>query len=375
MGAKLDYSDEKMPGQGTPGYNASRLLPAYKAYRDGTQEIDNFVRMTSLSYGLAQHALLARRSINPDSEFPAEKFMLSSSYAMGDLAIDKRIAQLGWVDFTEYARRREIPVEEIEIRARNGEFGPVAVEPGSENPVLRWPPESVDIPNFPEPGKWTVKLRLHAQVDLHESLTPEGSQEFSEVREEFLRLTGALGDASRVADHAEVHLFRSAFLLQWTTFEIFVRQAVRGLMLANRESLFAGKRGKDSISKKDLLEILTKSPNIDATWSLLVDRELSEFRGVHSLINYMKSEFNFHQDPYKAWFVYKGAVEHATYQTLVETKNDRNRLIHEGEPLESRQSLPETNREWYEKRRLTLRSIAFSIANNIVGGAPGDGNS
>lgn len=372
-GAKIEFSGERSTGESnTPGYTTSRALPAYKVYRDGAQEIDNFVRMTSLSYGLAQHLLLMRRSATPDSEFSAEKFILSSSYAMGDLGFDEQIIEIGWIEFAEYARRREIPLEEIEIRARSGAFGPVAVDPGSGNPVLRWPPEDIDNPDFPEPGIWTIKIRFHAEVDLHEGLTSEGTQEFGEVQEEFLRLTGSLGDASRVAEHAETHLFRSAFLLQWTAFELFVRQAVRALMLENRESIFAGKRGKDTISKKDVVEVLAKSPDIDTAWSTLIDRELSEMRGVHSFINFMKSELRFKNDPYKAWFVYRGAIETTTYQTLVDAKEDRNALIHEGGYLDSQRPIPNTNREWYERRRLTLRSIAFSIARNIVEGAPED---
>ena len=175
-------------------------------------------------------------------------------------------------------------------------------------------------------------------------------------------------------------LYRSCFLLNWTLFEVFLRSTIHELFRMHPHMLALGNRAnKPVISYADVVCLSESFSSLDALRHAMVEKQIDQNEGqsLHSLINFLKSEFRFESDPYKAWYVFYGQGYETDYNTLIEIKKVRNALIHDGGAVSDDFMLSCPNisyrdgsiiidEDYYLKAKLVLRSIAYGIANSIV---------
>ena len=202
--------------------------------------------------------------------------------------------------------------------------------------------------------------------------------EFDRIQRSYLSLAHSLGKPDEVAKRAEEMLNQSCFLSHWTIFEVFLRSTIQELIKRHPSKIDSGTRGKKStLNYEEILEMTSKFSSVENLRDSLIEREIERLQAggesVHGLINFLKSEFHFKRDPYEAWYVLKGQRHTAHYNDLMEFKEVRNALMHDGgTPPESfferypavpkRGNAILIDEEYYLKAKLILSSIAFSIA-------------
>ena len=104
-----------------------------------------------------------------------------------------------------------------------------------------------------------------------------------------------------------------------------------------------------------------------------LDKSESGGESVHGLINYLKSQFRFKQDPYKTWYVFKGQYHETSYGDLKQLKDMRNALVHDAGRvsasfLQTYPNVPVRDGVILVDNAIWLRSILLleSIACNIA---------
>jgi hypothetical protein len=348
----------------------------YATYRANETRLHEFVVLTSISYQLAQQLLFAKGREQLPEVVVGEPNPKEWSYSMADVVAKPEVV-VGWLRYWEYAEHAETTPEEVQRRAEAGELGPIKTHPSDGAPVILWPPPDQRDAEFeePEPGRYKVAVAsftvsVAAESD-HQFDLGDPSQ-FEEAQSYFLRLAHAMGEPSEVSSRAEAILFRAALLLQWTSFETFVRETVETL-LAEHPSVIPESAGKKaSISYDELFTMSTGLSSIDDLRRELIEIEVQRLRAggrsVHGLINFLKSAFRFDADPYEAWYVLIGERRQASYQTLMGIKERRNGLVHGGPSHgEGSAEKPATENEYLDSG-LALQAIAYSIARSVQSG-------
>lgn len=356
----------------------------YLTYLQNQKDIADFSQLTHLSYGVMQQLLF----LNPKERLPKIKAFKSSaqemSFSMADQSVNSVELICGWLDYEEYAEKCKLNVDEVRTKAEAGELGVVQKHPQTQKEVIIWPSAAQTKPlaELPELGKnkYQVTVSTTAKITLAAWDLPS-EENFQEVQDTILSLAHATGKPEEVAERAEQELYKSCFLLEWTIFEVFVKSTIYALMIKHPQKLSAGKRGKSSVLTYDEIMSMTKSlSSITSLRDSLIQREIDQRQdnneSIHGLINFLKSEFRFEKDPYKAWYVFKGKKLTATYIDLMKLKNTRNALMHDGgkptskfftdyPEIKNREGTIIIDEEYYSQSSLILRSIAFSIANDI----------
>lgn len=360
---------------------APKFFP-YLIYRRNQDSIENFNRLTILAYGLSQQLLfkypkdqLGKLSL---PEFKSKD--LSYSMADREFAVKETA---GWNSFSEYSRVSNLSLEQVEKLASQGKLGPVLRHPKTGKEVVFWPPEmqSKNLSELPKPGFWNVTIEEKITASALAKQDSEDLGNFEEIQKNYLLQAHSLGEPSQISDRAEEMLYKSCFLLEWTIFEVFIRSTVLELMKRHPSKIGTGnKSSKLVMSYEEIIEMTSKHPSADGIRQDLIQREIERMEtggeSVQGLINFLKKEFRFKNDPYKAWYVMKGQRHTTHYNDLIEVKEVRNVLIHNGGvPHQSffkmhpsvpvRDNSLVINAGYFCKAQLILRSIAFSVAESV----------
>lgn len=342
----------------------------YRQYADSEREAHDFVTLTRIAYGLAQQLLFA----NPRSALPPlpNLSLVGSklSYCDADLEL-----VCEWLTVDQYAHMERLDPASVQGRLNAGKLGHVRVDDTGIERVI-WPPNMAFAPEeeLPRLGKKQFKL----QVGIPFELDLKDSAELESTQAVFLRLAHAIGEPEQASKRADGMLLRSGILLQWTVFEVFLRETVIELMRRFPVKLASGRRAKQTITYEDLVAKSAQLGSLDALTDHLVQLELESMRSggksVHGIINFLKDEFRFDSNPYKASYRFEGERRTASYSALMDLKHRRNALVHESDldALEtankSGADIKEISENDYSEARLILRSIAFSIASSVARG-------
>jgi hypothetical protein len=349
--------------------DADDFLP-YVAFKAGDEELARFMELTHLSYSLAQQLLFATPKASlPRISLPTPPF---AELSFGEHSTTPSSVELisEWISLEEYAQRANAEMRDLTARAAQGELGPVEDE-FAEVPKYIWPPDYASRPreDLPEPGKksFDVKVDVRAIGDLphYDLKDPEA---FDHAQQTYLRLAHALGDPDEIRSRAEAMLARAAFLVLWTNFEVFLRETVVEMLRRHPGLLVRGKRGRQTLEYAELFEMTEGFSSPSEIQQVLIQREVERLRGgsesVHGLINFLKGQLHFKKDPYTAWYQWKGERRHASFDALLELKNLRNALVHEGQPPTD-SSLELTTARVHEAR-LLLTALCHRISRQIA---------
>ena len=349
-------------------------FPPYASYIARTRSFDEFIQLTNVSYTLAQQLLFSTpRDQLSDVEMkdsgPEER-----SYSMADRIITSVTLSAGWLTYEAYAKHEGGTAEEIRSRAEAGELGEIQARPKDGASVILWPPEDKRSGKFrvPEIGKqtWAVTENLTYDSPVKDNFDLSNPEELTAARRLYLSLAHSLGEPDDVSKRATEILYRAMFLLQWTGFEIFLRETVEHLLAENPQVIIRSAGRKTSLSYEQIFDMSEKLSSMDDLRREMIELEVQKLRAggrsVHGLINFLKSAFNFKDDPYKAWYVLKGQRRESSYDILLKVKDRRNALTHELGPSQGEAAdASSVSEEEYAEAELVLRSIAYSIARNV----------
>jgi hypothetical protein len=316
-------------------------------------------------------------------KLPEPEGSLGSS-AFGDRTVKKIELKRGWITVDEYARKSQNQVDDVERSAMAGRFGPVGTDAITGSKLLFWPPEEhakalSELPPFDANKTYVVTV---AERRRRVSLEIDSGQ--PDAQRVFLRLASSHGNPEE-ASEAVLELLREVcFIQEWSAFEIFIKETVHDLLRKHPAKLGSAARGKKTaFGADDLLEMSNNLQSIETLAERIVQREIerqqSDGQSVHGMINFLKNEFRFADDPYCAPYLFRGVRTKTHFNDLMELKEVRNSLIHDGGiPLESLfhtwPSIPQKNgrvlvsKEYDERALLILRSVAGKIAGSIARG-------
>ena len=363
--------------------NAIEFVP-YRKFRESQRAIDEFEQLTDLAYGITQQLLFRHAKDDLSGIVIPDSPHKDLSFCMGDREIASVHLTCEWVTLDEYARRTSTLLEEVSRQASEGLLGPITHHPNTGEEILLWPPETQKRPleQLPEPGKkiFTVQVAITARAPLAMEL--DDIHHFDEVQRAFLTLAHSMGKPEEVGERAKEVLYRSCLVLRWTAFEVFLRAAIHDLFRSHPHKLAKDSRAKrPSMSYADIISMSEQFTSIEALQTALVERQIeqseAEGQSIHGLINLLKSSFAFHDDPYEAWYVLRGQRHETDYNTLLEIKEVRNALVHDGgyaceEFFDRFPNVPHRDNQividdaYNTKTALVFGSVAYKIANSVV---------
>ncbi|MGD8219738.1 hypothetical protein [Pseudomonas thivervalensis] len=237
---------------------------------------------------------------------------------------------------------------------------------------------------LPEPGKSKFKPKYSITAKASVEVDTENEEGFEETQKRLLSLAHKVGEAEELGTKAETMLYQSSFLLQWTAFEVYIRETIHDLFRSHPGKLAKGQKGATtSLSYADVLRMSEDFASIDALRESIVNLEIEKHKkdgaSISGLINFLKSEFIFEKDPYKAWYMIEGDRRTASFAKVTEIKHVRNSLIHDAGKnvdellnmypfLIAKEGALIISRAYYDECVYALRSIAFSIAESITSG-------
>lgn len=374
----LIYSAIKKPKY-KKKFNEIKFIP-YLIYVQNDQKINNFYELTNISYDLTQQLLFKYpKNKLPKLKIPQfEKNTLS--YHMGDLNAESVRKICEWVSISTYSKKTQLPQKQIIKNIEEEKYGKILIHPTSNKPYLIWPPEMQSLPEseLPEFGKkiFAVSFSLTAKASF--DLNLKDINNFEEVQKQYLALAHSVGKPEELTKRSNEIVNQSCFLLRWTIFEVFLKSTIKELIFRHPHKIVERSKAKKSlINYEQVLEMSENFSSIIKLRECLVQREIDQMQSdgesIHGLINYLKSAFQFTQDPYEAWYILDGERKTTHYNDLMEIKDVRNALIHDSgmlsEDLLSRyENIPRSDNQiiitndYYQKTELILSSIAFSIA-------------
>ena len=348
--------------------------------------IDEFERLSDISLGLTQQLLFRFPKEHVTSFEPPSPEREELSYCMADQEVESVKVSCEWITLPEYAERTGTELSSVEEQASLGTLGPVQNLPKTSEQVVIWPAEKRSLPleKLPELGKKTYSVTLSVKANACFSADIDDMTQFERTQKTFLRLAHSIGKPEEVADRTQEMLCRSCLLLRWTVFEVFLRSSVYALFRMHPQILAMGNRAKKaSVSYADVVDLSQELTSLDSLQQALVEREIehseAEGQSVLGLINLLKSSFRFETDPYKAWYVIRGERHETDYKTLLEVKEVRNALVHDGGEVDNdfMQRFPNVpccdkaviiGDTYHLKAHLVCRSIAYRIADAVVRG-------
>jgi len=348
---------------------ATRFKP-YDDYIRAVKEIDEFVQFTGYSYILTQQLLARHQRAGTTLPLRSAAKAETISYSSGDSATVVKFIR-GWLPIESYAKREGLSAEEVEKQLGAGKLGPIRRNPATNTPMIIWPPEcqELDPEELPEPGKHMFEVTRTIAVTAARSLESEfNAGKFDDIENELLAHVHSLGGVDEVSDRVQAKLYRSAFLLQWTAFEVLIRQSAKALLLKHPRAIFSGKHSGKKMTRAEVFDIASKSGEFRDIAVSLIEDEISAIRGVNDIINFLKETFRFKKDPYHSWYVYKDQRRETSYVRLAELRELRNALVHDLDAGQRASTIDnvDIDESRYQDARLMLRAIAFSIAKSVA---------
>ncbi|MBB5353963.1 hypothetical protein HNR46_004234 [Haloferula luteola] len=358
----------------------------YKRFLASLQSIDEFEGLTEIAFGLTEQLLFRFPKDDVKSFSSPVPKNDELSFCVADQEVESVDLSCEWISLAECAKRTGSDLKEIEELASTGALAPVQIHPKTSEQIVIWPEAKRSLPaeKLPEPGKKSFSVKLSVKASAPLSMDVEDQSQFEETQKTFLKLAHSIGKPGEVAAKASEIANRSCFLLRWTAFEVFLRSSVHALFRKHPRILAAGNRAKKAtLSFADVVSMSGDFASVDDLQHALVEREIehgeSEGQSVHGLINLLKSAFDFKVDPYSSWYVIRGEKHQTDYNTLLEVKEIRNCLVHDGgrvtsDFVDAFPNVPLCEGEividdtYHLKTSLVLRAIAFRIAETIVRG-------
>ena len=209
-------------------------FPPYGTYRANEERLKEFVDLTSTAYQLAQQLLFSSRAKDLPTVAMGEPNPDEWSYSMADVTMQPEVIA-GWLRYEEYAEHEETapPGDWGDVQSP-ASWEQIEAHPANGDPVILWPPEDLRPEGFkaPKPGSYTVGVGEFA-VSVAESEQNEfdlgDPEQLDTAQKHYLRLAHALGEPAQVSVRAEAVIYRAALLLEWTSFETFIRETVEVL--------------------------------------------------------------------------------------------------------------------------------------------------
>ncbi|NOS68333.1 MAG: hypothetical protein HOP33_00165 [Verrucomicrobia bacterium] len=358
-------------------------FPPYQSFKRNLKQIDEFSELSELAYGLTLQLLFRHPKEDLSKIHIPKPRREDLSFCMDDRKIESIDVSCEWITLDDYANRTGTENSLVGDLAAKGMLGPVQQHPTSGKQIVIWPKEKQVLPlaELPQVGKKTfsVKVSLTAQAPLN--MDVEDMSQFENVQKSFLHLAHSMGKPDEVGDRSKEMLHRSCFLLRWTVFEVFLRTTIHEMFRRHPEKLGKLKRAqKPTLSYSKIMSLSNAFSSVELLREALVEEQIkqseSEGDSIHGLINLLKSDFGFKEDPYQAWFVMRGQRNECDYNTLMEIKEVRNALIHNDGNVASEffdrfPNVPKRDKqlivdEAYDtKASLVFRSVAFRITDLI----------
>lgn len=357
----------------------------YLVYRNNIEDLNRFESLTEIAYGLSEQLLFKypKDNLSPINFKEITSKDSDLSFTESDIKIIGVDEVCRWVTAEEYSELTNSDIELIKRDLEQGKLGHIKnVEDTGEKWII-WPAEYQDrqLDELPELGKKKFKMKAQIEAKTELGLDTSDVDSFEEVQHSFLYLAHSLGDKEEVNKRAREMLNKSCFIQHWTAFESFLKESIRELFKLYPEKILLGKSNKNATIKYDeLFELSNQFQSMDSLLNSLVEKEIekqqSEGKSVHGLINFLKTEFRFEKNPYDSSYVYKSKRNKTDYNDLIEIKDVRNALVHDsGCPnvnfFEKYPNVPRKenhiviDEDYYLKSRLILDSIAYSIVKSI----------
>jgi len=366
--------------------STAQEYPPYANYSETVRYVEDFVQISDLAYGITRQ-LMKKHSKDSliDVEMPRPK-KKELSFSMADIRVKNVEFVCGWLSFEAYAGKLGIDLTEVEALASAKKLGPIPKHPETNIDLVIWPEEfqSKELAELPEPGKSKFKPQFSITAKASVELDDEKEDSFEETQKRLLSLAHQVGETEELGTKAETMLYQSSLLLQWTAFEVYIRETIHDLFRRHPGKLAKGQKGSfASLSYADVLRMSEDFSSIAALQESIVNLEIEKHKkdgaSISGLINFLKSEFKFEEDPYKAWYVIEGDMRTASFAKVTEIKDVRNSLIHDAGKnvedllamypnlIEKEGGLIVSN-AYYTECVYVLRGIAFSIAKSITTG-------
>jgi len=352
----------------------------YKNFVDTTEYIENFHLISGYSYAITKQLML-KHNKNSLTNFDAPTFSHKDvSYCIADVKPSKPEFICGWITCAEYAERENINLEEVELQASNGFLGPVEICKKTSKQLIIWPKEYqyMEIVNLPTPGKHHFRAHTSISAKASTDIGERDISNFDETQQQLLSLIYKHGEAPEIQSKAETMLFQSCFLLYWTAFEVFVKETIHDLFRQHPEKLTKGVKGSTkNLSYADIYNMSSSFSSIDSLRTELVNTEIEKHKrdgeSISGLINFLKSEFKFHEDPYTAWYVINGQKKETSILKINEIRDVRNSLVHDSGKdfktligmyphLSTNEEKLAISEDYYVECSYVLRGIAFFIS-------------
>jgi hypothetical protein len=355
----------------------------YIIYCKNQKNISDFGELTSISYSMAQQLLFKFPTDKlPKINLPKPK-VSKLSFCPADIKYASTKLAHGWLTFSEYAKKCNLKTETVKKEAMAKKLGPVLTDPKSGKSIIIWPPEmqSKPLTELPKPGKKLFKVKYIGLAIGPDTLDSKDLKNFEKIQKSYIASAHAIGKTKNISKKANESLNKNNFLSQWIIFEVFLRSTIQELIKLHPNHLISGGKGKKfNLNYEEIFEMSNNFSSAENLKNRIIQKEIERIQeggqSVHGLINFLKSEFSFKKDPYTNWYVFKGKHLNTHYDNLVEFKEVRNALIHDGgtpskEFFKKYKNVPKYNDEiiitddYYIRAMLILKTIAFSIAESI----------
>lgn len=305
----------------------------YKIYKENIASISDFQEVTGIAIAFAEKLFekYPQKELEQIDHGIQDKSQLS--YCAADTA-NNPVMVKAWLSFEDYSQKVGLPVEQIILAASKGELGEVKQHPKSGKDVIYWFKEDANVnDDIPDPGKYafTNTVTLTAAVEISD----DTKSNIDKLQQLLLSIGHSRGANADLSKNIEENLCKSILVLHWTSFENFLRQTIQELYHMHPELLVKNKQAtKPSISYEEIFNFTSGFSSTEHLRARIVQKEVetaeSEDKSVHGLINYIKSNFRFESDPYASWYIFKGNKVEFGYDDLMEVKDTRNTLIHDG---------------------------------------------
>jgi len=361
-------------------------FPPYKTFKKGLSTVSDFEALSDCAYGVTLQ-LLFRNPRERLVDIPFPDFTHDQmSYSMADQVIEDVKMLCEWITLNEYAVRTGETLNEAKDKASNDLLGHVLRDPDSKEEIIIWPQDYNNRPldKLPTPGQKLFAVQVSTTAGHPVELEVDDPEQFEKVQNILLKHAHSIGNPDEVIDRSREVLFRACFLLRWTVLEDFMRNTIHELFRKHPDKIVSQKSSaKPILSYEDVMNLSNNFSSIDALSEALIERQIlqseSESKSVPGLIYFLKTSFDFNDDPFKAWYVLNGQRYETDHNSLIEIKEVRNAVIHNDghvtpdflsnfPRVPHRENMIVIDEAYNNKSSLIIKSIAFRIADLIVQG-------
>ncbi len=356
----------------------------YTIFSREFSRINEFEELSDCAYGVTLQLMFCTpREELANIQLP-EFIHDQMSFSMADHVVEGIEVSCEWITLDEYALRSGESLNEVKNKVSNKLLGHVLRNPDSNEEIVIWPQDYKNRPldQLPIPGKKLFKVKVSITADHPLELELDNPKKFDKVQNILLKHAHSIGNSDEVIDRSREVLFRACFLFHWTLFEDFIRKTIHEMFKKHPKKIASQKSSaKPILSYEDIRHLSNNFSSIDDLSEALVERQIlqteSESKSVNSLIYFLRTTFNFKEDPFKAWYVLKGQRHETDHDSLIEIKEVRNALIHNGgsvtpdflsrfPKVPHRDNMIIIDEAYNQKCSLIIKSIAFRITDLIV---------